>query len=98
MAKGLAIGLNKGHVVSKIELPSWVPVKRPRKRVSVIRTIISEICGKSPYEKKICEVLKQTKQANSQKKAYKLCKKRLGTHKRAIKKRIELSEFNSKTK
>lgn len=28
MAKGLAVGLNKGHVVSKIEKPSRVKVQR----------------------------------------------------------------------
>ena len=33
MAKGLAVGLNKGHVVSKIEKPSRVKVQR-RKRIN----------------------------------------------------------------
>ena len=37
------------------------------------------------------EILK-LRHANSNKKAYKLAKKRLGSHKRAIKKRDELAE------
>lgn len=49
------------------------------------------MCGHSPYEKKIMELLKQSK-ANTQKLAYKLAKKSLGSHKRAIKKRNELQE------
>jgi large subunit ribosomal protein L36e len=92
MAKGLAVGLNKGHVVSSIEVPSWQNGKAPRKRVSVIRKVISELVGKAPYERKIIELLKQ-KKANSNKKAYKLAKKSLGTHKRASKKRTELTEY-----
>ena len=100
MAKGLAVGLNKGHVVSKIEKPSRVKVQRrkqneynyiARKRVAVIRQVIHEICGHKPYERKIMELLKQSK-ANTQKKAYKLAKKSLGTHKRALRKRNELQE------
>lgn len=27
MAKGIAVGLTRGHVVSKIEVPSWAPGK-----------------------------------------------------------------------
>ncbi len=92
MAKGLAIGLNKGHIVTSIEVPSWTVGKNPRKRVSTIRKVIKEITGKAPYERKIIELLKQ-KKANSAKKAYKLAKKSLGTHKRATKKRTELTEF-----
>jgi large subunit ribosomal protein L36e len=63
-----------------------------RKRVQLIRRVISEITGRSNYERKIIELLKQSK-ANANKKAYKLAKKRLGTHKRALKKKNELSEF-----
>jgi large subunit ribosomal protein L36e len=93
MAKGLAVGLNKGHVVSSIELPSkQLKSKNPRKRVTLIRKVIAEIAGRSPYERKIIELLKQ-KKANSNKKAYKMAKKSLGTHKRATRKRNELSEL-----
>ncbi len=92
MAKGLAVGLNRGHVVSSIEVPSTQTGKNPRKRVTLIRKVIKEITGKSPYERKIIEMLKQ-KKANSNKKAYKLAKRALGTHKRAQKKRTELTEF-----
>lgn len=60
-----------------------------RKRVSVVRKVIAELVGRAPYEKKIMEVL-NLKQANSNKKAYKIAKKRLGSHKRAIKKREKL--------
>jgi len=27
MAKGLAVGLNRGHVVTSIEMPSWVETR-----------------------------------------------------------------------
>ncbi len=91
MAKGLAMGLNKGHIVTKIEIPSWQEIKRPRKRLSVVRKIVHEITGHAPYERKIMEMLKQSKQS-SQKKAYKLAKKSLGTHRRALRKRNELQE------
>lgn len=33
MAKGLAVGLNRGYVVSKIEIPSWTPGKN---RISLL--------------------------------------------------------------
>ncbi len=85
------MGLNKGHIVTKIEIPSWQEIKRPRKRLSVVRKIVHEITGHAPYERKIMEMLKQSKQS-SQKKAYKLAKKSLGTHRRALRKRNELQE------
>ena len=63
-----------------------------RKRVTLIRRVVSEITGRSNYERKIIELLKQSK-ANANKKAYKIAKKSLGTHKRALKKKNELAEF-----
>ena len=89
MAKGLAMGINKGHVLTKIEVSSYTKEKRPRKRISVIRKIVHEITGHAPFERKVMEILKQSK-ANSQKMAYKLLKKALGTHRRALRKREEL--------
>ncbi len=91
MAKGLAVGLNKGHVVTSIEVPSVQISKAPRTRVTFIRKVISEIAGRAPFERKIIELLKQ-KKSNSNKKAYYLAKKALGTHVRAQRKRTELND------
>ena len=90
MAKGLAMGVNKGHVLTKIEIPSKTKVQRPRKRIKIIRKIIHEITGHAPYERRAMEILKQSK-ASSQKLAYKVLKKALGTHRRAMRKREELA-------
>ena len=89
MAKGLAMGLNKGHVLTKIEVPSKSNEKRPRKRIHVIRKVVHKITGHAPFERKVMEILKQSK-ANGQKMAYKLLKRSLGTHRRALRKREEL--------
>ena len=63
--------------------------ERRKKRMTVVRKIVHEITGHAPYERKVMEILKQSK-ANSQKMAYKLLKKALGTHRRALRKREEL--------
>ena len=89
MAKGLSRIINKKHVLTKIEVSSYTKVKRPRKRINIIRKVVHEICGHAPYERKAMEILKQSK-ANGQKQAYKLLKKSLGTHRRALRKREEL--------
>ena len=58
MAKGLAMGINKGQVLTKIEVSSNTKEKRLRKRISVIRKIVQEIIGHAPYERKVMEILK----------------------------------------
>ena len=52
MVKGLTIGLKKGHVLTKIEIPSNTKEKRPRKRVNVIRKVVHLIIGQSTILKK----------------------------------------------
>ncbi|CAO2166973.1 unnamed protein product [Urochloa humidicola] len=86
---GLFVGINKGHIVTKRELPLR-PVDRKgkaTKRVTFVRNLIREVAGFAPYEKRITELLKVGKD----KRALKLAKRKLGTHKRAKKKREEMA-------
>ncbi|URE45987.1 60S ribosomal protein L36 [Musa troglodytarum] len=90
---GLFVGLNRGHIVTKRELPprpctrkgksDLVTDKKTSKRVHFVRNLIREVAGFAPYEKRITELLKVGKD----KRALKVAKRKLGTHKRAKKKR-----------
>ncbi|KAK8949058.1 60S ribosomal protein L36-1 [Platanthera zijinensis] len=98
---GLFIGLNKGHVVTRRELPPRpssrkgveskffirLIIQKTSKRVHFVRSLIREVCGFSPYEKRITELLKVGKD----KRALKVAKRKLGTHKRAKRKREEMA-------
>ena len=60
---GLAAGLNKGHVVTKIDnvtrgRPAYRKGNPTSKRVKFIRGLVREVMGLAPYEKRIVEVLK----------------------------------------
>jgi hypothetical protein len=52
------MGINKGHVLTKIEVSSNTKEKRPRKRINVIRKKVHEIIGHAPYERRVMEILK----------------------------------------
>lgn len=80
--------MTRGHAVTK--LPK---VKKPSelkgrlgKRTDHVRKVIRSVVGYSPYEKKLMELI-QAGGSKEEKKALKLAKKRLGTHKRGLKKR-----------
>lgn len=62
--------------------------------MTFIRNIIREVAGQAPYERRVMELLK----IGRDKKALKLCKRKLGTHLRAKKKREELSQLMRKAK
>ena len=82
-ATGLAVGLNRGFVTTRRPLRPR-PSNRKGKlgsRVKMIREVIREVVGFAPYEKRMIELLK-IGSASTQKRALKLAKKRLGTHKR----------------
>lgn len=84
----LRYGLTKGHPTTAI--PKTV---RPSQRKGVqsartkfVRSIVREVAGFSPYERRVMELLRNSKD----KKARKLTKKRLGTLLRSKRKLEEL--------
>ena len=86
---GIAVGLNKGHIVTRKELAPRPSDRKGKtsKRIHFVKNDIREVAGLAPYEKRITELLKVGKD----KRALKLAKRKLGTHKRAKKKREEMS-------
>jgi large subunit ribosomal protein L36e len=89
-----AKSLTKGHAVTK--LPK---VKRPSdmkgrlgKRAGLVRAVIRQVSGFAPYEKRIMELL-QVGGAKEDKRALKIAKKSLGTHRRGMLKREALREI-----
>eukprot|EP01016_Furgasonia_blochmanni_P054337 TRINITY_DN8944_c0_g1_i3.p1 TRINITY_DN8944_c0_g1~~TRINITY_DN8944_c0_g1_i3.p1 ORF type:complete len:122 (+),score=45.29 TRINITY_DN8944_c0_g1_i3:81-446(+) len=95
--KGTLVGLNKGFVVTRIskKFANYRPSYRKGrkgKRVTTIRNIIREVVGLAPYEKRITELLR-TGSLKDGKKAYKLAKRKLGTHRRGLHKREELENL-----
>jgi large subunit ribosomal protein L36e len=87
---GIAVGLNKGHVTTPLERKTIKPSNRKgqlTKRTKFVRSLIREVVGFAPYEKRVLELLKNSKD----KKARKLAKRRLGTLRRAKRKIEELN-------
>ncbi|EIM88330.1 ribosomal protein L36e [Stereum hirsutum FP-91666 SS1] len=82
-------GLNHGHPTTPIE-----KTVRPSQRKGIqstktkfVRSVVREVVGFSPYERRVMELLRNSKD----KKARKLTKKRLGTLLRSKRKLEELS-------
>ena len=93
---GLAKGANSGHITT--ERPKRVrPAQRKGrlgKHVALCRSIVREVVGLSPYERRILDMIK-TGGASADKRIYKFAKKRLGSHKRALQKREDIKEVNA---
>ena len=75
---GLATGRHAGHVTQRRQLPP-----RPSRakgtlgpRTKFVRSLIREVCGFAPYERRVMELLKNSKD----KRARKLAKKRVRFH------------------
>ncbi|KAJ4706013.1 60S ribosomal protein L36 [Melia azedarach] len=81
IAKGLSF------LASSIYLCEEGVTLKTSKRIHFVRNVIREVAGFAPYEKRITELLKVGKD----KRALKVAKRKLGTHKRAKKKREEMS-------
>mmetsp|Transcript_159947 Transcript_159947/g.513189 ORF Transcript_159947/g.513189 Transcript_159947/m.513189 type:complete len:113 (+) Transcript_159947:67-405(+) len=92
-SSGLAIGLNKGFIVTRREMPQKPSHMKGRnsKRNMLVKEVIREVVGYAPYERRMLELIK-IGSASTFKRSLKLAKRRLGTHKRGKKKRDEMSE------
>ncbi|KAK6334046.1 60S ribosomal protein L36 [Orbilia brochopaga] len=88
-ASGLAIGLNKGYKVTRRDPKARISRTKGKssKRTLFVREIVKEVAGLAPYEKRVIELIRNSKD----KRARKLAKKRLGTFGRAKRKVDELT-------
>ncbi|KAI6186231.1 60S ribosomal protein L36 [Aphelenchoides besseyi] len=86
--ESIARGLNKGHQVTKNTRKPKPSRHRGRltRKVKVCRELVREITGFAPYERRVMELLRISRD----KKALKFLKKRIGQHQRAKKKRDEM--------
>ncbi|CEF67077.1 60S ribosomal protein L36 [Strongyloides ratti] len=89
--EGLAIGLEKGVRVTKNARKMRQNRKRgaATKKTKVVRELVREITGFAPYERRMMELLRVSRD----KKAFKFTKARVGTHLRAKKKRDEIQNI-----
>lgn len=91
----IAIGKSRGHKTTRIQAKQPRPASakgRIGKRTKAVRQIISQVAGISGYEKRVIEYLKAGSLKDT-KRALKVTKKALGTHRRAKIKRENLMNF-----
>ena len=99
---GISVGLRHGHVVTRPAVNDWKkrPVLRKgkiSKRAKAVREVIREVAGFSTLEKRMLELIR-TGVAAKEKKAVKMARRKLGTHRRAQHKRDELVDLVNKSK
>ena len=93
----MAVGLNHGHLITRPAKMEWKtrPALRKgykSKRNAFIREVIHEVAGHSPLEKRMLEMIR-TGVASKEKRAGKLARAKLGTHRRAMHMKQSLSDF-----
>ncbi len=94
MAKtGYFIGKDRGHITTPCKPDKRVKSRQNKgNRVKFIRSVIREVVGFAPYEKRVMDMLRADDSKRA-KKALQLVRKRLGTHKRALHKQGELQKI-----
>ncbi|OCL05908.1 ribosomal protein L36e [Glonium stellatum] len=88
---GLAIGLNAGHKVTPHQPETKISRRKGHlsRRTAFVREVVREVSGLAPYERRVIELLRNSKD----KRARKLAKKRLGTFGRAKRKVDEMTKI-----
>ncbi|KAJ2779499.1 ribosomal protein L36 [Coemansia javaensis] len=88
---GIATGYRSGHVTTRHELKARAASAKGNNKSKhnvFVRELIREVVGFAPYERRIMELLKNSRD----KRARKLGKKRLGTLRRSKRKVDELTD------
>merc|ERR1719245_2638412 len=91
LAKGVAVGRkeDRGFPTTKRAVPKSRAVSNAKsKRRQFVKSVIRDTVGFAPYERRIMDLLK----LGNSKRALKLAKARLGTHKRALTKRSQMEQ------
>lgn len=88
-ASGIAVGTNKGHKTAAKDVAPKISYRKGAlsQRTLFVRSIVKEVAGLAPYERRLIELIRNA----GDKRAKKLAKKRLGTHKRALRKVEEMT-------
>ncbi|KAK4038731.1 60S ribosomal protein L36 [Parachaetomium inaequale] len=88
---GLSRGINKGHkTTARVSKPRPSKLKgKSSKRTQFVRSIVKEVAGLAPYERRVIELLRNGKD----KRARKFSKRKLGTFNRAKAKVEELQRY-----
>eukprot|EP01133_Synstelium_polycarpum_P003951 gene3951-4576_t len=91
---GITKGYNKGHITVRRTPACSFKKQVVTKRVAAVRDVIREVAGFAPYERRVQELLK----SGLDKRALKVCKKKLGSIQAGKKKRDEMAAINRKFK
>ncbi|KAF2003384.1 ribosomal protein L36e [Amniculicola lignicola CBS 123094] len=88
---GLILGLNAGHKVTPRTPAAKISRRKGflSKKTAFVREVAREVAGLAPYEKRVIELLRNSKD----KRARRLAKKRLGTFGRAKRKVEEMTNI-----
>merc|ERR1711862_809096 len=91
------VGPNHGHRITRPAKMAWktrpaLRKGRLSKRCSFVREVIHEVAGHSPLEKRMLEMIR-TGVASKEKRAGKLARAKLGTHRRAQHMKNAISDF-----
>ena len=89
-SNGIIAGFNKGHKTTKRTRPVGPKARlaTSHKKLRAVKALIADLVGLSPLEKRVQELLRFGKE----KRALKLCKKKLGSMTAAKKKRTKMED------
>ena len=89
----ISIGLHRGWPVTK-RLRKRKTEHRPKPLRDLTHDVIREVCGYAPYERRVMELLRN----GFDKRALRVCKRKLGTIRRAKRKREEMNMIMQKAR